>query len=306
MNFFVIENIAVSEVKSLLMQKTFAILLILFISMALFSTYIGWSTKQTVLEIYDETVKEMTASGLREIPPNPFLAYSPLYILKNMVVYVFLIGSLLAIIVGHSAFIRERRAGVAKIIFSRPLSRSEFILGKMAGIFLALALVMVASCLVSLVSASLVYGRLLTFSEILKLLLFYGISLGYILVFSLFGLFFSIRSKSESLALLAPIIIWILISFVMPQLTSALDPTALLNPTNIQTVVLQNDFFAAIQRSIEPFSVSQDYKVIGRSLLQGDMDSYPVWSLLSYLSVMIGACFFVMRRYDVSETEIGE
>ncbi|MHB8903546.1 MAG: ABC transporter permease [Patescibacteria group bacterium] len=304
--FFTIKSIAITEFKSLLKQKTFALILIIFLAMALFSTYIGWSTSNTINGVYQETVSQMMASGIKEIPINPFLANPPLAILKNMAVYILLIGSLLAIIVGYSAFIRERRAGVSKIIFSKPLSRSEVILGKMLGIFATLTMIIVASFFISYLSTSLIYGHVLESSDFFKLLIFYAVSLVYILIFSFFSLFFAIYSKSESLALIAPIVLWILISFVMPQLTSALDPTALLNPTNLQTTNISNNFFSTMRLIINPFSVSQDYKLISQSLLQSDISSYPGWSLISYLLVSIGACFYAMRKFDVSEAEIEE
>lgn len=304
--FFTIKTIAISEFKSLLKQKTFALLLIIFLAMALFSTYIGWSTSNTISNVYNETVKQMIIDGIKEIPINPFLTNPPLSILKNMVVYVFLIGSLLAIIVGYSAFIRERRAGVSKILFSKQLSRREFILGKMMGIFLTLLLVIVASFIISFLSTSLIYSHILGLSDIVRLLIFYGVSLIYILIFSFLGLFFAIKSKSESLALLAPIVIWILFSFIMPQLTSALDPTALLNPTNLQTAVVPNKFFSTMQSIINPFSISRDYKLIGRSLLQGDNNAYPIWSLIIALIITMLSCFYALSKFDVSEAEIEE
>jgi ABC-type transport system involved in multi-copper enzyme maturation permease subunit len=303
---FTIKTIAIAEFKSLLKQKTFALLLIIFLAMALFSTYIGWSTSNTIAGVYNETVKQMVTNGVKEIPTNPFLANPPLYILKNMAVYVFLIGSLLAIIVGYSAFIRERRAGVSKIIFSRPLGKLDFVLGKMAGIILTLSLIIGASFIISLLSTSIIYGHGLSASDTENLLIFYFFSLLYILVFAYLGLFFAIRSKSESLALLAPIVIWIFISFVMPQMTSALDPTAILNPTNLQTSAFQNNFFSVMQHIIRSLSISEDYKIISRSLLQGDMKEYPIWSTFAYLSVAIGMSLHIIKKYDVSEAEIEE
>jgi ABC-type transport system involved in multi-copper enzyme maturation permease subunit len=93
--FLIIKTIALSEFRALRRQHTFVLLLTIFLAMALFSTYIGWSTKNTILKVYDETVKTMAAIGLTEAPANPFLNTPALAILKNMIVYVFLIGSLL-------------------------------------------------------------------------------------------------------------------------------------------------------------------------------------------------------------------
>ncbi len=281
-------------------------MLAIFLFMASFSAYIGWSTKNTILSVYAQTVKEMTAQGIKEIPNNPFLSTPPLSILKNMVVYVFLIGSLMAIIVGHSSFIRERRAGVSKIIFSKSMGKWEFVLGKMSGIFLALTIINAISFALSFFSITIIFSHLLSMPETLKLLAFYGTSLLYMLIFAFIGLFFAIVSRSESLSLLIPVVIWIFISFVMPQLTSALDPTALLNPTSIQTPAPQNNFFQNAQSIIHPFSVSESYKSIGRSLLQGDSNSYPFLPLIAYLIVVTGSCFYGMGKFNICEAEIDQ
>lgn len=301
-----VKTIAIGEFKSLVRQNTFILLLGIFLFMASFSAYIGWSTKNTVTNVYNQSVKELVANNITEIPANPFASAPPLAILKNMTVYVFLIGSLLAIIVGYSAFIRERRAGVTKILFSRPFGRQEFLLGKIGGISIALFLVIMASFVLSLISVVLISGHMLMVSEIFRLFVFYLVSFVYMLIFSMLGLFFAIYAKSETLALLAPMIIWIFISFVMPQLTSSLDPTALLNPTSIQTALPQNNFFVTSRSLILPLSVSENYKTISRSLLSADIHSYPAYSLVFYFIILLMACFYAIKKFDVCEAEIDQ
>jgi ABC-2 type transport system permease protein len=263
-----IETISENEFKTLFKERTFIILLTLFVLMTLFSTYIGWSARNTVINVYNETVKEMSLKGITKIPPNPFTGISDLSILKNMIVYIFLIGSLLALIVGNNAFIRDRRSGVLRIIFSRPLSRQNYIFGKITGIFETLVFMVFVSFLISLFSITLVSGHFLSSAQVLKLLGFYGISLVYLFIFAMTGLFFGISSESESLSLLIPLILWVLITFVLPQITSALVPTALLNPTNIQTVAPHSSFFHIIQIIVRPFSISESYKEISSILLE--------------------------------------
>jgi len=301
--FSTIKIIATGEFRSLLRQKTFSLLLTVFLFMSVFSAYIGLSTKTTINNVYNETVKQMVAAGVKNIPTNPFLNAKPLAILNNMVVYILVIGALLGIVVGYSAFIRERKAGVFKILFSKPISKYEFILGKMAGTLLTMALVVAVSFVISLVSTSVVSSHILSLSDTVRLLLFYAFSLGYIFVFSMIGLFFAAYSRSESLALLAPVVVWILISFAIPQLNSAVGPTALLNPTSSQAKLPQSQFFTTVRAIVHPFSISEDFKSVGRSLLQGDISSYPVLSLLMYLTATTGGCFYIMKKYDVCAPE---
>jgi ABC-type transport system involved in multi-copper enzyme maturation permease subunit len=314
-----ISIIAKNEFKTLFKERTFILILIIFVLMTMFSTYIGWSSRTTIENVFQETVKKMAATGTDQIPPDPFAGISLLAIVKNMIVYVFLIGSLLAIIIGYNSFLRERQSGVSKIIFSRPIERKEFILGKISGILFLLLLVAALSFLISLTTISIISGNILALPLIAKLLAFYFISLIYMFLFSIIGLFFSISAKSASLALLMPIIIWIFISFIMPELTSALNPTALLNPTNIQSAMPHGQFLISLQGMLKPFSVSETYKVISGSLLELDYASNSTGTLgilinnsagfIFMIALLGGAIFgsyYAMIKFDASEEEIYE
>jgi ABC-type transport system involved in multi-copper enzyme maturation permease subunit len=314
-----IDIVAKNEFKTLFKEKTFIILLIIFILMTIFSTYIGWSAKNTIINVYQETVKELSLKGIKEIPPNPFTGIPDLSILKNMIVYVFLIGSLLALVIGNSAFIKDRRSGVLRIIFSKFISKQTYIFGKIVGIFETLLLVIFISFLLSLFSTVLISGHFLTSIEILKLSGFYAISLVYLLIFSMVGLYFAIYSDGESIALLIPIIIWVLITFVIPQITSSLVPTALLNPTNIQAAAPHSNFFHILQIVIRPFSISESYKEISGILLETNsginaisilqtkfQNAVGLIVMFSYLGISMFGSIYAINKFNSCEEELSE
>lgn len=301
-----ISTIAKHEFLAVWRQKTFLLILLLFLSMTLLSTYIGWSTKQTIIEIYNETISRLVQGGVTEIPVNPFLHLPALGFLKNMTIYVVLIGSLMAMILGHSAFIRERKAGVVKLLFSRSLSPYQFAAGKILGIFSILLVVISSSFFISYLSASLVSGTWLHLPETTRLIAFYTLSFEYILTFALVSFWFSIVTRRESLALMIPFIIWIIIVFVLPQLNTALDPASLLNPTTIQTAFPQGKFFTAIRDYITPFSLSESYRFMGKQILENGQ--YSIWLLPSMLSniLLTILSFYSMKRFNFCEEEIQE
>jgi ABC-type transport system involved in multi-copper enzyme maturation permease subunit len=314
-----IDIVAKNEFKTLFKEKTFIILLIIFILMTIFSTYIGWSAKNTIINVYQETVKELSLKGIKEIPPNPFTGIPDLSILKNMIVYVFLIGSLLALVIGNSAFIKDRRSGVLRIIFSKFISKQTYIFGKIVGIFETLLLVIFISFLLSLFSTILISGHFLTPIEILKLSGFYAISLVYLLIFSMVGLYFAIYSDGESIALLIPIIIWVLITFVIPQITSSLVPTALLNPTNIQAAAPHSNFFHILQIVIRPFSISESYKEISGILLETNsginaisilqtkfQNAVGLIVMFSYLGISMFGSIYAINKFNSCEEGLSE
>lgn len=315
-----INTVSKNEFVTLFKERTIIILLIIFILMTIFSTYIGWSAKNIITNVYQETVKELSLKGVKEIPPNPFVGIPDLSILKNMIVYVFLIGSLLALVIGSNAIIRDRRSGVLRIIFSKPVNKQSYILGKITGIFETILFVIFISFLLSLFSIILISGHTLSPLETLKLSGFYGLSLIYLLIFAMTGLFFAIYSNSESIALLIPIIIWVLITFVMPQVTSALVPTALLNPTNIQAAAPHSNFFHLLQIIIKPFSISESYKEIGSILLETNSTSAMgagflqtkfqnlsgLIVMISYLGISIFSSIYAINKFNSCEEGISE
>jgi ABC-type transport system involved in multi-copper enzyme maturation permease subunit len=279
--------VARQEIKAILKEKTFLLLLIIFISMTLASTYIGWSSAHTIQSVYDSTVTLLVEQG-KAIPPPPFAEASHLSLLKNMIIYIVLIGALLAIIIGHLMGIRDRKAGVIRIIFSRNITKRQFLHGKVLAILFVLSSMFLAALIVSAVSSALLSH--ISFSEVIRITVFYGFALVYLAGFAFLGLSFALTRKTSTLALMAPLIIWLAITFVLPVLTSALFPTASLNPTLPQTDILQSPLLSAIHTAVYPLSISEQFKVVTENILMvpfnpavtGNFD-YPFW--LGYLAI---------------------
>lgn len=311
--------IAANEVKTLFREKTFLLLLGIFLLMTAFSAYIGWSTKTTILGIYNASLITLQHSGIGHFPPNPFINIPALSIFRNMIIYIFLIGALLGIVVGHRSFIRERKTGVTWLLFSRPIGRSTLIIGKIAGIILALFLIMLIIFLISILSTLVIPHQQLTLVEVTKLSFFYVISLLYMLIFALIGITCAIVFSTESLALLVPIIIWIVVTFILPELTTGQNPVALLNPTNIVQNTAQGGFFTTMQIYLFPVSIEQHYTTISQPLLETQKQFHPMsllqvfmqnilflFSLLFYFCFSLIASLLAIHRYSVTADKIYE
>ena len=87
-----IAAIGEKEVTYLFREKTFFILLGIFMTMAALSTFIGWATVYTIHNVYDAAAIELIAMHA-VVPDFPLKHISSLAILKNMIIYVVLIGS---------------------------------------------------------------------------------------------------------------------------------------------------------------------------------------------------------------------
>lgn len=256
--------IARHEIQSMFREKTFILLLAVFATMTLASAYIGWSSQHTIDQVYTIAAEQMRQSG-KVAPSSPFANYPHLALLKNMIIYVILIGGLLAISTGYAAGMRERKAGVLKLLFSRPVGKMDFLIGKLLGISFVLAAVMLLAAVISAVSSAVLVS--LNAQDMIHLFSFYGFSWVYLLGFAFIGFGSALVKEDEVMALLIPIIFWVTITFVLPELTSALYPTGSLNPTLPHTDILQSLPLQTMHDAVYPFSISEHYKESAATIL---------------------------------------
>jgi ABC-type transport system involved in multi-copper enzyme maturation permease subunit len=298
--------IARHEIRSLFREKTFLLLLVVFAVMTVASAAITWSSQNTITQVYNAAARQIQQDG-QVAPPSPFTDYPHLSLLKNMVIYINLIGGLLAITAGYAAGMRERKAGVAKLLFSRPIEKREYLLGKVLGIAVVIGLVLGFAVIISLVSSAVFVH--LSVSDILGLLGFYALSFVYILGFAYLGLCFALVKEHEVIAFLIPIIFWIAITFVIPELTSALYPTSVLNPTLPQTDILQTPALQVMHNAVYPFSISEHYKTMASSILGvsnpgGGATELPIFfpaiTLFSWLALCLASSYIAIIRFDKS------
>lgn len=296
--------IARHELRTLAREKTFVLLLGIFLAMTFFSVFIGWFTRTTTANIYTATVAYLTHSGVAHIPASPLAGISSLAVFDNMIIYIMLIGALLAIVIGHRSFIRERKSGVLPLVFSRPVDATAYVAAKMAGIGVALALVLICAFVVSAVSALLVPALHLSASEFGGLLGFYLVSFLYLALFASVGFFFAIRTKNESTALFLPIMVWVIAVFILPELTTGQNPVALLNPVTLAHALPdQGAFFAWMHALLSPFSVAQFYTQSALSMLKSGTANLllPAAALCAYLGVCSAAGAYAVRHYDSTQ-----
>ena len=259
-----IATVASHQVLSLRRQRVFLAMLATLLTMTALAGVLGWSSHQTIVRVYDEAVKLLASTG-KPAPPNPFLLKPTLSLLSNMVVYIPLIGALLALIVGHLSIVDDETNGTGRLVFSRQVSRTSYVLGKIASAAVVLAVVLAASLLVS-VAAVLIVNRTIAATDLGRLILFYGLSWLYLTVFALIGMVTVLMTRRRSIALLSAMGTWLVITFVIPQFTSGLRPTQSLNPITDPASTSQT-FFKIISK-LRPYSVVEQYKQASGGILQ--------------------------------------
>ncbi|MHB0928826.1 MAG: ABC transporter permease subunit [Candidatus Nanopelagicales bacterium] len=256
-------SVARHEVTSLRRERLPKVLLSVFVLMVALSSFIGWLTNQTVSSVWRETVR----SGLTTAP-NPFVNVSPLYFSRNTVIYVVLIGALSSIVLGAMSGMRDRRARVTDLVLSRPIDGRSFLAGKLLGVAAALGAITTVIAALAWLTLSIITGPLKA-ADSLRLLAFFALVLLLLTAFAALGLMSGLRSKQETGALLLPIAVWALITFVLPQLSTGANPVSLLNPVPAPPATA--GAFATLHAILGPFSITEQFKTVS-GLLLGNPD----------------------------------
>lgn len=297
--------IARHHLLTLVRRQTFVLMLGVLLLMTALSGFIGWSSHRTILRVYDETVRTLTAAG-KVAPPNPFAGEPRLSLLNNMVIYVPLIGALLAIVIGHLSVMGDRQAGMTRVIFTRPVPRSAYFWGKMAGSAIAGTAIMAACWALSVLAVTLINRDLPTASELARLTAFFALSGLYLMLFVLVGSVAALLTRSQSMALFVAVAAWVLVTFATPQFTSGLRPVASLNPVIDPVSTTNSPFFRATSKA-EPVAVNAQYKALSSSLLSEGVridastaagQMAPIAGFLALLALLTSR---LMARHDVSE-----
>lgn len=206
-------------------------------------------------------------SAGQPVPTNPVLDISPLSLMRNMSVYVALIGALSAIVIGNRLVGLDRKAGVLPLIGIRPLGRSAYAGGKIAALTgLILGLTAVASVAAAATFLLLPAVRL-TALQWVQLAGFMGITTVYLGFFGLIGLAAGAAARSETVGLLLPVTVWLTLTFILPQLTANLNPAAAINPVSALALQPHTGFFYLAGRILGPVSLADAYRFASAGLL---------------------------------------
>ncbi|NOY86101.1 MAG: ABC transporter permease subunit [Deltaproteobacteria bacterium] len=276
------------DLKLLLRENTVIILLSIFVVMTLASTGIEWSAQHTIKQVYNVASQELVKAG-NPVPTLPLPSMSSLSLMKNMIIYIVLIGALLAITMGHVASINDRQAGVIRILFSKPFSRTDFFLAKVLSSSIIIFVSLFIAMIVSIISIYSMRG--MSSNQVLNVCVFYLVSFVYLAGFAYIGLFFGMNSDNSTNAILFPLLLWIVITFALPEFASALYPTGSLNPVLPSTNMLDSPILKVMHSSIYPFSISEQYKALSAHIFGLSSDTvlnkrshYSPWANLIILS----------------------
>ena len=286
-------TMARQELVALRRERLPLVLLIVFVVMVSVSSLIGWLTNTTVSSVWEKP----TQAGLTTAP-NPFATVSPLYYARNTVIYLVLIGALMAIVVGVTSTMRDRKARTVDLVLSRPIDVPAYLLGKLAGIGVWLAMILAAVAVISWASISVITRAALPPGDTARLLGFYAIALVLLLAFVALGMISGIYSSRETTALLVPISVWSIVAFVLPQIGTSANPVSLLNP--VPSVITPGGAFDTLNTVLRPLSVTEQFKTAS-GLTLGDTEvtgSLPASLFVIVLAFAVCAVALLVTKRD--------
>lgn len=304
-----ITTVASQQVLSLRRQRVSTVLLVGFVAMTILAGFIGWSSHNTIIRVYDEATKMLAAAG-KTAPPNPFDLKPTLSLLSNMAIYIPLIGALLAIVVGHVALADDQANGLGRMIFTRRISRRSYVAGKIAAVAFVLAEMLAVSLVVAVASLVVVNSAAPTLGEMIRLVGFYALSWLYLMVFALIGMVAVLATRRRSLGLLSALGVWLVVTFALPQVTSGLRPTASLNPINDPVSTSQT--FFRVTANARPISIGEQYKQASAQILQtasSEAVSHTmgrVVPLVLVLAALTAVTVLLVNRHDYARSTDGE
>jgi ABC-type transport system involved in multi-copper enzyme maturation permease subunit len=161
--------------------------------------------------------KPLLAAGKTAGRDNPFLAS---FLSVDFVDIAAIIFSLLALLFSYDALTREKEDGTLRLQMANSLGRAKLLAGKLVGILMTLLPVIVFCFLLGgiiiLASGDLAFST----GEWIRLGLLALVSLAYLVVFLLLGLFISSRSRGSVSSLVVCLFLWVVLVFIVPNLAS--------------------------------------------------------------------------------------
>ena len=263
------------EISDALKNKLFVIILGMLLLLTIVSVVLGSYQVKINLDSYHQSVSFLKSLGKTDLPAAPNL--NPLSSSKSFVNYIGLLGALLAIVLGNSAVVKEKRNGTLKLILSRQIFRDTFLNGKILGNMILLLSITLLTAIITLGAVIIIGTAPLTSGDIGRMLLFFSMSFLYMTFFLVLGIFLAVLIPNGNKALLITVIIWLVISFILPQIGDTMDMDNQLpggffssmgmSKSDSQKVLDNFRFYEKARDGIEQMSPTKHYERVSFALL---------------------------------------
>ena len=268
-------EIAKKEIKDSFTNKLFLGILALLLLLTIVSIVLGSFQVKVAMDNYNASIAFLQSLGRTDLPAIPNL--NPISASKGFVNYIGMVGALLAIVLGNTSISKENKNGTLRLILSRAVFRDTFLNGKLLGNLTILASIVFITGIITFTSLVVITGLTFSGNEIIRLLLFFGMSFLYMVFFTVLSMSIATISTKGSRALLITVIIWLVLAFVFPQIGDTMDmdnqiPGGFFSSMGMSRdqeaqVLQQFKFYEKARDGIEEMSPTKHYERISYALL---------------------------------------
>lgn len=158
-------------------------------------------------------------NAFRLEPPEFTLRGDPLIWQFEILDWAFIVTVILsfaAIVLVYDSVSGEKQRGTLRLMMSQPVSRAKILLAKYLSALIVLIIPLIAGTMLSLLFIG--FGGTVQFDTALwsRVAISFALSLIYISLFVLLGLFLSARSRTPVVALVTGLLIWVFLVIVIP------------------------------------------------------------------------------------------
>jgi len=210
-----ISVVAKKEFLDHVMGRKFLVILAILMIISLLAMYQGVESYNKQLDSYKERTAEIEEQP-EGMPPG-WMPEKPsiLFVFQMMSMLFGILGAILAIAIGFNLISGEKESGSLKSLLSHPVFRDTIINGKALGGMGALGFAMLVMTLLS-IGILMMLGIMPTGDEFARILVFMGFTLLFMFSFFAIALMCSAIAKNSTRAITYTLVIFIVISFVMP------------------------------------------------------------------------------------------
>lgn len=159
----------------------------------------------------------MMSEGKAESRDNPFLNR---FFTFDFVSVLIIIMSLMAFLFTHDICTGERETGTLKMTLTNPVSRGAVIAGKMLGTFLTLIPILIFSYGLCILVILFYPDIHFSSSEWVRIGLIFLLSIVFLLLFMVIGLFVSSRVQHSGTSIVICLVLWVIFLFIIPNLSN--------------------------------------------------------------------------------------
>jgi ABC-2 type transport system permease protein len=214
--------IAEKEIKDALRSNVFVVLLLLLAALIIISIIVSTLVFKSQVDQYQAAFELLKSLGKEPKTAAPQLF--PLNLLRGTVDYLEIIGALLAIVLGYLSVAKEKNTKTLSLVLTRPVSKTDVIVGKLLGNYLLIASLVGALGLIIWLALLGIGSVALSGPEWIKLLLVVVLASFYLMTFFTLSFFLSLSQKNIVNGLVFCFLIWLTFVLILPQIGDTMDP----------------------------------------------------------------------------------